>query len=266
MNMISQWIWVHLLFAHVCLRQTIVRMKSGNGSRIRLSDPNALIFTMHSFFSPYYWMLVGALEHLPFSIIFRYIGNHHPNWLSNFSEAWLTIQDALDGQLPSFGSTFPAGARGSPAVDQQGPLLGQGWVPRAAPAPWKDQEMELELGLTSFFGLFWKGSLIFQPKKNWEFEVFLILLAFCPTPSVLTPGQVSTTQGGVSCDRMRIALTQCIMIMIMTAIITMTTTTSMVHPMYFTYERSFDGLIEWKPFGIQWCCHQATILVWLKVE
>jgi hypothetical protein len=39
----------------------------------------------------------------------------------------------------------------------------------------------------------------------------------------------------------------------------------MMHPIYITYERSFNGLIEWKPFGIQWYCHQTIILVWLKM-
>jgi hypothetical protein len=59
----------------------------------------------------------------------------------------------------------------------------------------------------------------------------------------------STTRGFLR-QNFRIALTQCIMVMIMITIITITTS-SMMHPIYITYERSFNGLIEWKPFGIQ---------------
>ena len=33
-----------------------------------------------------HWFLVGGLEHF---LTFPYIGNHHPNWLSYFSEGWL---------------------------------------------------------------------------------------------------------------------------------------------------------------------------------
>ena len=160
----------------------------------------------------------------------------------------------LAGQRPPLLISFDQGTRASPAVDQQGPFLGQGWVPGAAPAPCRSKDLgdgaELTLlGRTSFVWLFWKGRFIFIGQKSAKHQRMRVL--------------ASTTRGFLR-QNFRIALTQCIMVMIMITIITITTSSTM-HPIYITYERSFNGLIEWKPFGIQWCCHQTIILVWLKM-